>query len=124
MKKRTRKILLIVIISFVILFSCLLYLSTSMRDDTSRITHPLHVEYVKLFYNTKCMTTDKGYDEQSIIKALDETKIPDEEALKLFLEAKQNLSQGTPMHDMVGVLENCAQETQEYYDFAIIILEH
>ncbi|NCC44808.1 MAG: hypothetical protein EOM18_14815 [Clostridia bacterium] len=86
--------------------------------------HPLYADYASLFYNTKCSHTKGNYTEYDILDELYHLGIPKDRAEELFIEAKDNLERGVFMYNMVGVEENCSQETLEYYNKALNVLKY
>lgn len=79
--------------------------------------------YSRLFENIKCMNTNHKYNEYDILEALYYLGIPKERARELFQENKEKLEQKIATGENTG-LSLCQQETLQYYDMALNVLDH
>jgi|GEM_PF-5402195 len=82
--------------------------------------HPYYAEYAGLFYNVKCSYTKANFTEYDILDELYYLGIPKDRARELFTEARENLE--GPIEDG-SPLKRCYQETLEYYNTALQVLD-
>jgi hypothetical protein len=115
-----------IIFTVVVSFAALFFIPAVLLELPGRIfvwrpDHPKNYEYVRLFYNVKCMNTDDHYTEYDILDDLYYLGIPKDKAKELFTEAKKNLE--GPIEDG-SPLKRCYQETLDYYDKALSVLKY
>lgn len=83
-----------------------------------------YYQYSNLFYNVKCMNTDSKYNEYDILETLYYLGITKERAKELFQERKERLEQKIAAGEDMGTIERCQQETLDYMDMALNVLDH
>lgn len=113
---------MILAIFLLVLFSISLFITYRVASPPMEygITHPLYADYASLFYNTKCSHTKGNYTEYDILDELYYLGIPKDRARELFVELRGNLEQRIMSGEPV---RNCAQETLDYYDTALQVLD-
>lgn len=115
------QIILLVIGVFSALFTTYHVASPPMKYGPD---HPLYADYASLFYNTKCSHTKGNYTEYDILDELYYLGIPKDRAEDLFIEAKRDLEQDMVNNKGLGTIQDCSQETLEYYNKALNVLKY